>query len=164
MAFWEKFKSKKGDRTGGLKSDRKIDAGVKALDETTREKMNQKKGQKSPMDGSGEVPKDTSLSEKQLKMDTGYAYRVLLKPMISEKSSSLLVHNQYVFVVDDRANKIEVKKAVQKVYDVKVVGVNIVRMRGKVVRFGRTNGKRSIWKKAIVTIQSGQKIELYEGV
>lgn len=96
--------------------------------------------------------------------DTGLAYRHLLKPMVSEKSSFLTAEGKYVFVVHPDANKIEIKKAVQKAYNVRVSNVKIINMRGKSVRFGRVTGKTKDWKKAIVGLEPGEKIELYEGV
>jgi large subunit ribosomal protein L23 len=98
------------------------------------------------------------------KAETGLAYRYLIKPMISEKASVLASHSKYVFVVHPKANKIEVAKAVEKVFNVEVRRVNIIKMRSKAVRFGRLRGKTKGWKKAIVTLAPGQKIEIYEGV
>ncbi|MCL5436178.1 MAG: 50S ribosomal protein L23 [Patescibacteria group bacterium] len=67
--------------------------------------------------------------------------------------------SKYVFVVDDRANKPEVKKAVEKVYDVHVNDVNILRFAGKARRYGRATGRTRSWKKAIVSLREGEKIE-----
>lgn len=98
------------------------------------------------------------------KEDTGNAYRVLVKPRITEKGSSLGVYNQYVFEVADQTNKIEVRKAIKKVYGVDPIKVNIINMLGKKVRYGRTEGRTKNWKKAIVTLAPGQKIEMQEGL
>lgn len=98
------------------------------------------------------------------KEDTGNAYRVLVKPRITEKGSSLGVYNQYVFEVADQTNKIEVRKAIKKVYGVDPIKVNIINMSGKKVRYGRTEGRTKNWKKAIVTLAPGQKIEMQEGL
>ncbi|TVM08284.1 50S ribosomal protein L23, partial [Oceanidesulfovibrio indonesiensis] len=73
--------------------------------------------------------------------------------------------NQVVFYVHPRANKIEIKKAVEQAFDVKVEGVNVVRKRPSArTRFGRTVGKQSGHKKAYVTLAPGEKIEFFEGV
>lgn len=85
-------------------------------------------------------------------------------PRVSEKASVLGSTGTYVFNVPTSANKVEVRKAVEKQYKVKVVRVNMIRGEGKVVRRGRIAGKRSNWKKALVTLKSGQKIELHPGV
>jgi large subunit ribosomal protein L23 len=101
----------------------------------------------------------------QLKEDTGTAHRILVSHHLSEKTNILSADGRYVFKVSGDANKIEVKKAVEKVYDVHVVSVNIVNTQGKVRRYGRSYGKTSDWKKAIVTLKKGEKIQgLAEGV
>lgn len=98
------------------------------------------------------------------KTDTGMAFRHLIKPMVSEKASVLASQGKYVFVVHPYANKIQIKKAVEEVFGVKVNDVNIIKMLGKNVRFGRVRGRTKNWKKAVVTLEPGQKIEIYEGV
>ena len=92
------------------------------------------------------------------------AYRVLLKPLVTEKAADLSAHNQYVFMIDPRMNKIEVKKAVRTIYGVDPISVNVSVKQGKSVRYGRTYGVTKSWKKAIVTLKAGDKIEVYEGV
>lgn len=92
------------------------------------------------------------------------AFRVLVKPLITEKATDLSASNKYVFVITQAANKIEVAKAVQVVYGVKPVSINIISMKGKVVTRGRTRGRRKDWKKAIVTLKKGESIKIYEGV
>lgn len=92
------------------------------------------------------------------------AFRVLVKPLVTEKATELSAHNKYAFVISSEANKIEVAKAIQVVYGVKAVAVNIISMKGKVVTRGRIKGKRKDWKKAIVTLKKGETIKIYEGV
>lgn len=92
------------------------------------------------------------------------AFRVLVKPLITEKATELGAHNQYAFVVSRAANKIEVAKAIQAVYGVKPLGVNMISMKGKIVTRGRIKGQRKDWKKAIVTLKKGESIKIYEGV
>ena len=89
---------------------------------------------------------------------------LLVSPRISEKAAILASRGTYVFNVPTSANKIEVRKAVEALYDVKVTDVRTVRGPGKFVRRGRTSGQRPNWKKALVTLKAGQKIDLYEGV
>jgi large subunit ribosomal protein L23 len=96
--------------------------------------------------------------------DTQAAYRLLLKPLVTEKSTELAHHGKYVFKVAPAANKVNIAKAVESLYDVKVTSVNIIIQRGKVVFFGGREGKRTSTKKAIVTLLKGQKIPLFEGV
>ncbi|MBX4187628.1 MAG: 50S ribosomal protein L23 [Candidatus Doudnabacteria bacterium] len=113
--------------------------------------------------------KEESKSEKKaqlkLKEDTGRAHRVLKQYHLSEKTNQLSSMGRYVFVVDKKSNKIEIKKAVESVYEVHVVSVNIINTKGKFRAYGRTSGKTSEWKKAIVTLKSGESISgLAEGV
>lgn len=90
--------------------------------------------------------------------------RLLVKPLVTEKATALATENKYVFVVAKTANKISVAKAIQAVYGIKPVDVNIVNMKGKRVARGRIRGQRKDWKKAIVTLAKGDTIAIYEGV
>ncbi|MGE5426147.1 MAG: 50S ribosomal protein L23 [Bacillota bacterium] len=92
------------------------------------------------------------------------AYRVLDKPLITEKATELGAQNKYAFVISQAANKIEVAKAVQAIYGVKPVRVNIISMKGKATLRGRIKGQRKDWKKAVVTLKKGESIRIYEGV
>lgn len=92
-------------------------------------------------------------------------YEILKKPVITEKSTiQKETSNQLTFEVDRRANKVEIRRAVERIFNVKVVGVRTMQMRGKIKRFGRVLGKRSNWKKAIVTLAQGEHVEFFEGV
>jgi large subunit ribosomal protein L23 len=92
------------------------------------------------------------------------AYRVLVRPMVTEKAANLGTHNQYVFQVALNANKISVAKAIKEVYGISPVAVNIIKMKGKKVSRGQIRGQRSDFKKAIVSLPKGQTINIYEGV
>ena len=84
---------------------------------------------------------------------------VLLSPHVSEKSAlSADKNNQHVFRVISDAKKSEIKQAVEKLFDVKVAEVNTISMKGKRKNFGKRPGKRSDWKKAVVTLESGNDI------
>jgi large subunit ribosomal protein L23 len=91
-------------------------------------------------------------------------YDVLRRPLVTEKGTLLQTLNKYGFAVDDKANKLQVKQAVEKAFKVKVTGVNIITVRGKEKRVGRKQIAKSPWKKAIVTLKSGDKIQIFEGV
>ena len=92
-------------------------------------------------------------------------YQVMKKPLITEKSTIVREEsNKYFFEVDRRANKVEIGKAVEKLFNVKVVDVKTMIVKGKVKRMGRYQGKRPDWKKAIVTLQAGYKIEIFDGM
>ena len=93
-----------------------------------------------------------------------HPYAVLLRPIITEKTTVLTGLDKYVFEVDIRANKSQVKEAIQTAFSVRVAEVNTLIMKGKPKRFGRKVTKRPDWKKAIVTLVHGDKIELFEGI
>jgi large subunit ribosomal protein L23 len=94
----------------------------------------------------------------------GALSHVLSSPRVSEKAAMLAAKDVYVFNVPINANKVEVGKAVEALYSVNVIQVRTIRGIGKIVRRGRSVGARNRWKKALVTIKAGQKIDLYQGV
>lgn len=87
---------------------------------------------------------------------------IILSPMVSEKSVNVMGHNQYTFKVHPHANKIQVLKAVEEIFKVKVVKVRTMNFFGKKKRFRQNVGKQPDYKKAIVTLKEGQKIEVFE--
>jgi large subunit ribosomal protein L23 len=89
---------------------------------------------------------------------------IVVSPLVTEKSTIQREgNNQYSFKVSRRANKIEIKEAVERLFKVKVREVRTATMRGKVKRLGRRFGKRPDWKKAIVTVREGDRIDFFEG-
>ena len=93
-----------------------------------------------------------------------HPYEVLRRPIITEKNTALQEQNKYVFEVAREANKHQVKQAVEKAFKVKVVAVNMITVPGKTRRVGRRQVKTSPWKKAVATLEAGQKIEFFEGI
>ncbi len=92
-------------------------------------------------------------------------YQVILKPLLSEKGTRLKEEGtQYLFRVAKTANKVEIKRAIEQLFKVKVLEVRTVHVRGKVKRLGRFQGRQPAWKKAFATLKAGESIELYEGV
>ncbi|MFL5766294.1 MAG: 50S ribosomal protein L23 [Actinomycetota bacterium] len=87
---------------------------------------------------------------------------VIIRPIVSEKSYAGLERNTYTFLVDQRANKTEIKEAIQKIWNVQVLSVNTLMRRGKVKRRRYTQGKRADQKRAIVTLAQGDTIEIFE--
>lgn len=90
--------------------------------------------------------------------------KVLKQPIISEKAFSMNENGKYVFLVNPKATKAEITKAVEKAFSVHVVSVNVIVVKGKIKRFGKIFGKRSDYKKAIVTVKSGESIEDFKGI
>ena len=89
---------------------------------------------------------------------------ILIRPLITEKTTAMMADNKYTFVVPLKANKIEIRQAVEQIFKVKVLDVNTIRVMGKTKRMGRTQGKRPDYKKAIVKLAPGQRIEFFEGL
>ncbi|MCL1848835.1 MAG: 50S ribosomal protein L23 [Clostridiales bacterium] len=87
---------------------------------------------------------------------------VLIKPIITEKSSGLMAEGKYTFRVDRAANKIEIKYAVETVFHVDVTDVKTMNMPGKLKRQGKTQGLTPQWKKAIITLKAGQSLPILE--
>ena len=136
MALKDIFKNKKDSPEKEDKKEKTVKTVKKVKKETTKKVV---KSKKLPFEG--------------------FAYRVLKFPHITEKATILLQNNQYVFIVYNNANKIEVRKAVEELYGVKVLKVQIVKIVKKRIRVGKTFGWRKGFKKAIVRIKEGQKIE-----
>lgn len=91
-------------------------------------------------------------------------YEVVLRPVVTEKSTRLQEEGKYVFEVHPRATKTQVRSAVEQAFKVKVADVNIVWLPGKVKRFGMRLARTPARKKAVVTLQPGHKITIFEGV
>ena len=92
-------------------------------------------------------------------------YDMIIRPVVTEKTNDQKDEdNQVTFEVDPKANRIEIKRAVEAIFNVKVAGVRTMNIKGKIKRRGRILGKRKDWKKAIVTLMPGQSIEFFEGV
>lgn len=125
---------------------------------------------KKPFKGSGEEQsakskgsinsKPSAISPKLT--GTGQYAHVLISPHISERAQSLQVFNKYVFQVKVDATKHDVARAIFDLYGVKPVAVKMLKVRGKVVQFGRTFGTTASWKKAIVKLPAGKTIDVYK--
>ena len=115
-----------------------------------------KKSEK-PVEEAEEIKKEIVVPKKE---KTGEAYKILKTPQVTEKATDLVKKNQYVFKVYSRANKNEVKKAIESVYGMDVISVRVINVPAKRRRLGRQRGWRKGYKKAIVKIKAGQKIEV----
>jgi len=93
-----------------------------------------------------------------------HLYEVLRRPLITEKTTLLQEHNRYAFEVAQGAAKQQIKEAVEAAFKVEVVKVNVMTVPGKMRRIGRRQVMTPSWKKAVVTLEAGQKIEFFEGV
>jgi len=156
MGFFDRFKKSKEEKKQVMQKK-----------ETKVEKKKEATTLKPKAEGSAPVlfkeKKETKTARKKSD-DTKNAYRVLISPVVTEKATTLVAENKYEFEVASNTNKIEVKKAIKNVYGFEPLEVNIINVRGKRASYGRVEGKRKNWKKAIVTLKKGDKIEIYEGV
>ncbi len=151
--FKKKFEKKQtktsvspvNDEAKNLKEDEKVEK--KKTKKTVKTVKKQGKEQKSKVEDK-----------------TGISADVLVKPLNTEKTAFLAESNQYVFEISPNATKVSVKHAIKHLYGVTPEKVRIVNVKGKKVRFRRTEGKRKDWKKAILTLKKGDKIEIFEGV
>ena len=92
-------------------------------------------------------------------------YEIIRRPLITEKTSIQKEnYNQVTFEVDRRANRVEIRRAIEKIFKVNVRSVKTIQVKGKAKRRGRILGKRRDWKKAIVTLVPGERIDFFEGV
>lgn len=110
---------------------------------------------------SADVATDTVSAPKAVGGNSSF---LLVSPRVSEKAAKLASKGTYVFNVPTSANKVEVRKAVEALYKVHVTDVRTVRGKGKIVARARIAGRRNNWKKALVTLKAGEKLDLYEGV
>ncbi len=92
-------------------------------------------------------------------------YAQIIRPLVTEKTTTQKeLHNQFAFEVSPRANRVEIKKAIEKIFNVRVTGVKTMHVKGKIKQRGRIVGKRKDWKKALVTLAPGERIDFFEGV
>jgi large subunit ribosomal protein L23 len=92
-------------------------------------------------------------------------YEIIKRPLITEKTNiQKEEYNKVTFEVDRSANRVEIRRAVEKIFNVRVASVRTMQVNGKIKRRGKIQGKRRNWKKAIVTLMAGERIEFFEGV
>lgn len=147
MGILDKLKKNKTE------NDEKIASLVSDTKKTTNKKSTQK---------STKSVKDTISTGSTGK--TGNAYKVLLRPLVSEKALTGEGTGIYTFEVGVKSTKVMVKQAISQVYGIIPKKVRIMNVDGKKVRFGKSSGRRKNWKKALVTLPKGKTISIHEGV
>lgn len=150
MGILDKFKTKKEKELNGDVVETTV-----VTKEEKKEKVTKAKDAKEVV----EKPKT-----KKTKVIPADLSGTIVKPLVTEKAAVIAHAGQYSFIVAPNANRVAVRAAIKAMYGVLPTSVNIQRVRGKAVRFGRTLGQRSSWKKAIVTLPKGKTIDVYEGV
>jgi len=157
MGLFNKFKKTPADDsevTRGTESkvEEKAEGENKAPKEGVKSKEEKKAG------------KEEASKQKDRKKKSLLAAKILIKPLVTEKITALGAQGKYGFEVCRPANKIEIAKAVENAYGVRPIKVSVSNVSGKKVRYGRTSGKTKSWKKAVVTLKKGEKLEIFEGV
>jgi large subunit ribosomal protein L23 len=151
MALLDILKKKKKEEEKTAKSVKKIKP-KKEAKPVAEPKETEPKAAAAP------VPEKKPHLPKEKK--AGQSWRILRSPHITEKATDFIEKNQYVFKVFPKANKIEIKKAIEGLYGVEVTGIKIINIPSKKRRLGRIEGLRKGYKKAIVKVKEGQKIEV----
>ncbi len=137
---------------------------VKTKSSKTNDTKAGKTSMKDLYDGK-ETGKTATKKSEKVAVNKGMAYKILIKPLITEKAAELSSsENKYVFEVSGDANKIQIADAILEVYGVKARAVNVANFKGKKVRQGQKTGRRKNWRKAVVTLAKGETINIYEGV
>ena len=163
MGIFDKFKKNKKDDTQQKTEKNQQSKNVEKEKQDNKEYQSlQAKGELAP--GLKTVPAKQEKVKVSKKDNTKDAYKYLIRPLVTEKATDLAQLNKYAFEVSKQANKIEVKKAIKALYGVDCLNINIMNYRGKKTSNRRIEGKKKNWKKAIITLKQGDKIELYEGV
>lgn len=149
MGIFDRFTSKKEKE---LKKDAPKEVAKEAA---TKEVKKESKGVEK-------APKGKKAATSEAKKSPADTSGILKAPVITEKTAHAAGKGQYAFEVKKDATKIDVRRAVEKTYGVHVTGVQTQIVRGKYVRFGQTMGKRSTWKKAVVSLKAGERLDIYE--
>lgn len=151
MGIFERFKQKdEADKSGAQA------AAIKPANASSEKKSEKDSGTKKKAASKAKSVKTSELPAE--------LRGVIKHPLVTEKAATLTSLSKYAFVVRPDASRVQVRSAVRVMYGVDPVSVNIIKVRGKRVRFGRTTGARKDWKKAIVTFPKGTTIDAYEGV
>jgi len=160
LDIFKKRKQKEEAQKEKISSEKSVEKQAKVFTPVKDEKSSSAKAaEDKPVEEKKKKAEKVSRKE-----DTSDAYKVLVRPLVTEKAADLGAYGKYVFEVSKGASKIQVKQAIKNVYGVLPVKVNIVSMGGKRRRFGRTTGHTRNWRKAVITLKPGEKIEIYEGV
>jgi len=142
-----------------IKKEKK-DGGLTAEEIAAAQKM-EKQDKPSEKAASSESKKSKK-AEVKAPRDTKHAFRILLKPLVTEKSAYLTSERTYMFAVHPSATKSEIAKAIYAAYDVKPTAVRLVNRQGKEITYGRISGKTKRTKKAFVTLPEGKTIDIYQ--
>jgi len=151
MSLIDRFRKKREDAGKDKKP-------VHISSTSEKEKKVEKKVEEKKSEQPLKTEKHTTKT-KVLKQNTREAYRILKHVLQTEKMSRIGKYNQYAFAVPAQVSKVEIEQAVRALYGVKPIKISCVKVHGKVVRFGRTQGKQRSWKKALIKLKQGETID-----
>lgn len=138
---------------------------VAAKEKEVKKEVKAKSHDHADHDHAGHTHAESKSENKVKASDYSLAFKILVKPLVTEKSAIAQgKNNKYSFVVAKSANKDQIKKAIEEVFGVKAVSVNVANIEGRRVRFGRSMGRRSDYKKAVITLPEGKTIDIHTGV
>jgi large subunit ribosomal protein L23 len=162
---WTKKKESEQLTEQSEKTEKKTTAKSAAEVESTPKKAGTKKAAATKeVKEKKATKKEEKKEEVSISGSKGKMYHVIIRPLVTEKAAGMEGAGKYSFLVSAKANKFQIAQAVNELYGVKPISVNVTHMPGKVVRFGRSMGRRSDYKKAIVTLEKGKTITLHENV
>lgn len=154
MKFFDKFKKPADKKEKSVKKEKPAKKKeIKSIKKVKKEKTVKKPAKLAKKESL--KPSLRKKTKEKILID-----KFLKSPWVTEKATDLAKQNKYIFKVDKKADKIKVKRAIEKMYDVQVIGVNIINIHPKPRRLGRTVGLKPGFKKAIVALAEGDKIEV----
>jgi len=168
MGLLDRWKKKKEEemlnnsekRTEDVKVEKKVEVVGAEKTKAKKTAVKVKKVKKTE-----QKEKDSTVKSKSREVKMGeVAHTVLIRPLVTEKCAVMESQNKYGFLVARNANKQQIKKSIEELYGVMPVAVNVVNVNGRHVRFGSRKGRRSDYRKAIVTLAAGKSITIHEGV
>lgn len=133
------------------------------LDRFKRKKEEKPVQEKKPKKPVARAEKSKKEGKIRARLDSA-AFRVLIRPLVSEKATNLSAENKYIFIVSKKATKEAIRQSIKDVYGIKPESVRVINISGKKRTYGKARGKTASFKKAIVKLPQGKTIQIYEGV
>ncbi len=163
MGLLDKLFKKEKKKKETIKSKART-AGEKELAQEGKEKKIKKETRFHPKPRVAKRAAKLTSAPRKTRKKYKEAYHILRRPLVTEKATDLGQNSQYTFEVARDANKVEIGKAVESIFNVHVTNVRTLNMRGKIKKYRGREGKTSDWKKAVVSLRKGEKIEVIEEV
>lgn len=160
MSFFDRFKSKKEQEVGasGVAEVAQVGEETPKAADGAEAAPKKKTAKKSKAKKTTEETKQVPETSTKIALDRA----AIVKPLVTEKTAFQAADGKYAFEIGKNTSKVAVRQAIEAAYKVHVEGVRVINVRGKHVRFGRTAGQQQAWKKAIVTLRKGERLDIYE--